>query len=82
MISGYVQSSTKCTVMSISKSTHYLQDFSAIYDIFGSWSPSQQEVLEFPKKVCIPCMFSNCNLLKTLACMNTQAVKCMQIHVH
>lgn len=55
--------------------------FSALYDIFGSWSPAQQEVLEFSIKVCIPCTFSNCNLLKILACIYTQDLKCMQIHV-
>ena len=28
-----------------------LQDFKALYEVFGSWSPKEQDIVEFPRKV-------------------------------
>ena len=34
-------------------SVYHVQDFKYLYDIFGSWSPSEKDVLDFPSKVII-----------------------------
>lgn len=41
-------------------SVYHVQDFKELYDIFGSWSPSEKDVQDFPSKVIIwPSIYSD-----------------------